>query len=192
MSEVLRQRVLDVLSEALTFQMNFVAPPIHVRGDGLFRVWAAVSGRKIGVRVGPLPPGTEALYNKRHNEFVFSSSAFGKTYGEKAAIFHECIHAMADIEHTVAHAVAEEAAAYVAELIYIRKLISGGRSPRDAYGSRLEPHQEKADEIAEKMLLVDNVWAVRVPQFLELQELILKHPTYAHLRRADLYPNHGI
>ncbi|RJF88730.1 hypothetical protein D3874_18495 [Oleomonas cavernae] len=192
MSEVLRQKVLDLLSEALTFQLNFVAPPIHVRGDGLFRVWAAVTARKIGVRVGPLPPDTAALYDKVRNEFVFLSSSFGNTYGEKAAIFHECVHAMADIEHTVARAVAEEAAAYVAELMYFRKLISGGRSARDAYGPGLEPPQAKADEIAERMLYVDGVWAVPVPDFLELQDIILRHRTYAHLTRADFYPNRGV
>lgn len=192
MSEVLRQKVLDVLNEALTFQMNFVAPPIHVRGAGLNRVWAAVTARRIGARVGPLPPNAAAMYDKRHNELVFMSSTVGNTYGEKAGIFHECVHAMADIEHTIARAVEEEAAAYVAEMIYFRNLIGGGRSPRDAYGARLEPHQAKADEIAEKMLYVDGVWAVRVPEFLELQDLILKHPTYAHLSRADFYPNHGV
>jgi hypothetical protein len=154
-------------------------------------VWASLYAKRIGVRIGPLPAGANAVYQKGSNEFVFKSSGYGVTYDQQAAMLHECVHAMTDIERTVARVVEEEAAAYVAQLIFLRRLLDG-RSAQAAYGSRLEPHEALADDIAGRMLYTGSTWAVPIPDFLELQRLILLHPAYAHVSRSDFFPNNGI
>jgi hypothetical protein len=152
-------------------------------------VRAFLHAKKIGVRVGPVPPHANAIYDKGSNEFVFKAPGYGGRYDQQAAMLHECVHAMTDIERTVARVVEEEAAAYIAGLVFLRTLL--GRSAKSAYGP-LQPHEAKADDIAEKMLYTGHTWVVPVPDFLELQSLILAHTAYAHVSRSDFFPNNGV
>ena len=90
MSEVLRQALLGVLNQLAAYEMNFVAGPIYVRGAGLQMVRGFLHAKKIGVRVGPVPPGANAIYHKGSNEFVFKSSSYGSTPDQQSSMLHEC------------------------------------------------------------------------------------------------------
>src|SRR5262245_25827786 len=133
----MRQRMLNVLTSNAARKINFHLDEIHVVGFEVGRVISHLllnprGASPLKVRTGHVSDGAGAEYDQHENRFEFPDENFGEPAEERAAIFHECVHAWRDASRAPAHnqsdtarrlllrgsKLKDEAAAYVAEALF--------------------------------------------------------------------------
>ena len=143
----IRDEVMALLSPAPAIDFRLASTNgVVVRVDAvLFRaVHAAVAGRTTGagrvfgiqVIVNPgaarntearntltgerIGSGGDAFYESRGNVFTFTTPSIGTNLHLKALVIHEAVHAGLDLGRTAPWAIDDEAAAYLAQCMYLR------------------------------------------------------------------------
>jgi hypothetical protein len=168
-ANILRQRLIHVLTSKAAHRIDFHIDGIHLRGFEVGRVLTHLLLTRQGhgsivLRTGDVMEGAGATYYPLTNQFDFPSETYGADADERASIFHECVHAWMDArvptQSTPADAamrlllrqskVAEEATAYIAEsLYYIYEATTAGRLPEPSV--QTNPVYVEADRIAAYM-----------------------------------------
>jgi hypothetical protein len=141
----LKRRVINILKSPTTGKIDFYLGSMHVTGAGYLRVADAISVDKIGVRIGMVPAGAAASFQPW--VFDFPNGQYGALPSDQATIVHEATHAMKALTLSFAGLVPDtqnEAAAYVAEALYMRYLGS-------SVGNGL-PQWVRADLIAKSIM----------------------------------------
>jgi hypothetical protein len=183
--EDLRNRVLSLLASGPARRIDFQLGAIRVNAAGLDRVSDMIRLKALGsavgidVVVGRVPRGAGAAYNNPSNELRFRSTAYGASATERAAILHECVHGLRDVQGTYLPTPAgpewtfyleDEAAAYVAGALY--HLYETGSA-----SSSTHPVFVKAYAIARSIMGTPGA-AVPDADADELAELVGDDPTY--------------
>lgn len=113
-------------------KIDFTLDGFHVDGAGLMFVAIALLSKPHGkhgfeIRIGDVPPDSEATYDPAINTFDFPSEHYGTTPYERMSIIHECIHARRDthgkkiptsLGRVTTRAVTDEAAAFLGEALF--------------------------------------------------------------------------
>lgn len=130
----LRARMARILLGPACGRIDFVLPHVHVRPGGYAVIGASLSvphaagrvpaaRRGMSVRVNAhLPRHVGAEFDERTNAIIVPRADYGADAWECASFVHEATHAVFDFYGTRIRAVEEEAAAYIAESIYLRHL----------------------------------------------------------------------
>ncbi len=142
---VLKRRVMRIFRSPEAQTIDFYLGVLHVTGAGFLRVADAVSRDKIGIRVGSVSPKAAASFKPW--VFDFPNGQFGIVSFQEASIVHEAVHAMKALTLPFTGLMPdtqEEAAAYVAEALYLRY---------DGFpSSASNPQLVKADLIAQAIM----------------------------------------
>ena len=82
--------------------IDFIAHGMHVSGAGYIMVWFFITQGWIKLRVDlpsapQIKPGAGAEYKAPAHTLWFPRDSYGKAPDERAAILHECTHALRDI-----------------------------------------------------------------------------------------------
>jgi hypothetical protein len=180
----LGMRIIAVLMSSPAQSINFTLGSIHVDHAGFRSVVSEISNwiagdEGIAVKWEKLDADTEASYNRFTKQYIFPYSFFGMVDFQKAAIVHESVHALVGLRHPITYtakgplvvkATENEAAAYLAEALYLRFAT--------ALPLTDNPIVLKANEIAGNIMNVKNA-IVPERDAATLRTLITAHPTYA-------------
>ena len=97
MADIL-QTVKSVLGSPSARRIDFHLGLIHVDAAGLAAVLSLVASRAIDIEVTPImKKGVAAQYVNPTNTLRFRRPDYGATVVERAAILHECVHALHDV-----------------------------------------------------------------------------------------------
>lgn len=182
----LRERMARILLGPACASIEFILPHVHIRPGGYAVIGASLS---VAHASGPTPPARRGMrvrvneHLPRHvgaefdppsNAIIVPRADYGATPWECAAIVHESTHAVLDFYGTRLTAVEEEAAAYIAESIYLRRL----RLPLSTTGI-----QALADAISAHIVAPQRIGGP--PNNVVSQETL--DPLIAAIRRSPTY-----
>ncbi len=198
----LRARMATLLIGPACARIAFSLPGLTIRPGGYTVIGMSLgvahphasrgaARRPMSVRVNThLPHNVGAEYDSRTNTIIVPHAGYGANAGECAAIVHEATHAVFDYYRLRARAVVEEAAAYIADAIYARRV----GLPREHGGIR-----GIADEISGHIVAPQRIGGppntgVGQEDLNRLIAAIRASSTYAFLRnlpRNYRYPSDG-
>lgn len=198
----LRQRMSALLVGPACMRIAFSMPGLTIRPGGYTVIGMSLgvahapghspaARRPMSVRVNThLPPHVGAEYHAGSNAIVVPSAGYGVSASDCEVIVHEATHAIFDFYRIRISAWTEEAACYVAESIYARRV--GLPPATDRIGAI-------ADEIAGHVVAPQRIGgppnsAVSQADVDRLIAAIRASPTYAPLReqpRGYRYPVNG-
>ena len=123
MHDALRARVTEILCNPHTRRIRFEIRSVRVEGGLFERVAAAVARGAIGVKVNPgvrrsSGGAIDAEYSSVRKHFSFAH-AFLRPVFDEALVVHEAVHAGFDLDRIRMPAADDEAAAYVAQCVYL-------------------------------------------------------------------------
>ena len=194
----LNGRLIKILMSLPRFQINFWLNNIRVAPIEFTDLFNRLLYQDINISINPKKlekAHANAIYSKPDNTFYFRAYDFGTWPHERAVMFHECVHASQDLQKANNYALQEEAAAYVAQLMYMRYatglttaeyLKNFGSSLND-----LEPHEKIANSISDKMIGRKPGDSVDYNDYVDLIKSLQAHPSYSAIREKDDAPNDG-
>lgn len=114
----MRATIVRVLSSTPCKRINFKFGANVVNAAGYQKVSALVMAGRFNLSVGS-EPGVAAKYNKKSNTFIFPHMDYGQNNEQKAAIAHECTHALQDLDSLKTTELNDEIAAYIAHHLFL-------------------------------------------------------------------------
>lgn len=123
--------VLAVLSDPVVRRIKFRIGQTTVDADGFRDVHAAIADGRIKVTNGTQQQ--TAFYNMRANTIETARQDPPLDVGERAHLIHECVHAINDLRFINEVTLIEEAAAYLAQLIFMTLSLPPRSTPRPSY-----------------------------------------------------------
>lgn len=123
MHDALRARVAEILRNPHTRRIRFEIRSVRVDAGLFEKVAAAVSRGAVGVRVNPgvrrsSGGALDAEYSSVGKHFTFAHPFLRPVFDE-ALVVHESVHAGFDLDRVRLPAADDEAAAYVAQCVYL-------------------------------------------------------------------------
>lgn len=203
-TDELTKTLFRVLGSAPVYRMNFklAGTPILVEPLGFAEVMqAACFSDRITIKIDPVfleDQNSEAIYEKGHNIFYFDDHSFGTYPDEMASMIHESVHAMQDLRKSGPQGYfAEEAAAYIAQFLYLRLVDDGKSAAAVGYAGYTDSSPvdvrlmlATADEIAGKIM--GKIGAVvDIPDWAKLAYHVQRAPAYAGMNPKTLAANDG-
>ena len=191
--DYVRCRIMETLQAPATKRIDFRVGALHVDASGFAAVQFAVFSHAIGVSVEKLTvPNANAIYHRGRDTFLVGRFTFGKFADEKAALLHECVHAMTDIQMVLWTYGEDEATGYIAEMLFYR-YHTGSSATADvkAAGLSLTSYEAEADRIAG--LIANTPGALVSPQDVRtLASLVLADPAYSGITLQDPSGANGV
>jgi hypothetical protein len=184
------QQVAAVFQGAHIDSIDFRLAGFQISGPRLRKVGEAIACGRISVKQEDGGGTLSAAYSPYSDTFTLPKNANASADKWKVAILHEGIHALVDIfgENAALTVLDDEIAAYVAEVIYYRKLrrpLPSGASERAIYTT--------ANEIVTKHRL-DTKRGVhlKAADVKKLREAIHAHPAYSGIGETTKTGGHGL
>src|SRR5215813_11741760 len=184
--DYVRCRIMETLQSPATKRIDFRVGDLHIDASGFATVQFAVFSHALAVSVERLPVrNANAIYDRGRDSFLVGRFTFGKFPDEKAALLHECVHALTDIQKFLWTYTEDEAAAYIAGMLFYR-YYTGSSVKADAHsaGLTLSPLDKKADQIADS---IANSPGAVVPsqEIVALRHLVVADPGYPDIQLDD-------
>jgi hypothetical protein len=184
------QQVAAVFQGAHIDSINFRLSGFQVTGARLRKVGEAISCGRIEVKQEAGGGTLSAAYSPYQDRFTLPKNANAGADKWKVAILHEGVHALVDIfgEKAALTVLDDEIAAYVAEVIYYKKLrrpLPSGSSERGIYTS--------ANDIVTKHHLDTKKGVhLKAADVKKLREAIHAHPAYSGIGETAKTGGHGL
>jgi len=125
--------------------------------------------------------GADAQYDASNNSFIFPTDQFANEH-KRALALHEAVHAAFDINRYRMWAIDDEAAAYIAQCIYLRV-------KRETI-TNMTPTFQAADAAAAAIMSPGGTLTPALLQALE--QALLNNPLYHNINsRTSTYPRNG-
>jgi len=142
----LKDNVKKVLNDEYAAKINFHFGGLHISGDGLGDVAYAIEKGDIKVVEDPgLPKEIRGRYNPITDTMAFRKAKFGDEVFD-ATVVHEAVHAFIDMtKATQTRRLADEAAAFLAEAIYLYRRVGDLRFKHNV-NVRLQSGDRKEQE----------------------------------------------
>jgi hypothetical protein len=168
--KILRDRVVAILRSPTTKSIDFRLRGWHINSASFEKVANGIRVGDVEVDSGNVTGLAQAQYDYGTDTIELPSTSYGTDLYGAAGIVHESVHAYIDLLSSQTIESANEAAGYLAQLLYL--LYSGSRfqipvSPGDV-----------ALKIAEKIVYRPGTVVQRLDEE-DLRNAIVKHPNYA-------------
>ncbi|QIG92277.1 hypothetical protein [Bradyrhizobium sp. 6(2017)] len=179
--------ILATLRSAEAQRINFHLGPWHIDGAAFERIARAIEVGDIKIRVEPLPQDVEARYDDFNDYVVVPPAFFAGTVGDRAAIIHECVHAIVDLQNSKGQfESSNEAAAFLASFLF--RLNSGEAIPPATGGNANVRLVTTAEGIARNLQKQPGA-AVPTRDLSDLRWSIATHPHYRTKGVTYISPN---
>lgn len=192
-SSSLPEKVASVFSNFLVDGISFDLHPegLLVNPIRLREVGKAIAAGRIKVVVASTGGILSAAYSPHSNTMTITSEKVLEAGTGRSGVLHEGVHALVDLyKCTSTTSLTDEAAAYLAETIYLR----AGKIRFDADAAALKIY-DAADELAKaRGLYKKKRKPVRLARadYEPLREAIRAHPAYSGIGANEMTSGHGI
>jgi hypothetical protein len=192
-----QEHFAEIITDTGARRINFQLGGLSVTASGLARVAQALRGRRITVyRYAGLPDDVTAEYKVERNALLvraYSPDLF-RSISSRAAIVHECVHALIDLNRATATThLTGEAAAYLAQGLY--RLLHGDRFREWARANRSEDVGRifyEAIQLIDRFNLQTHSAALTWQDYTSLRDAVHRHPRYQDVSSTDLHGADGI
>ncbi len=187
--DALARRVADVFIGPRIQRIDFHLGGLHISPQRLGSVGQAIRQGRIRVEVASTGSMLSAAYSPHHNRMTIQSEQVLSEVTGQAGIVHEGVHALVDLFRATSTTVlSDEAAAYLAEVIYLRAAhtwVRGSAAVMAIYNA--------ADRIAQAHRMYERTGAVlRFADYEPLRQAVNAHPAYSSIGQRQLTSGHGV
>jgi len=109
--------VLRTLSDPVLQKIDFFLDSMHVRGAAYQKIFDLIRDEQILVKVGKNPD--RATYYPKTDTIETQEASSPPDLFNRSVLVHECTHAIKDMEHVTITSLGNEAAAYLAQAVYL-------------------------------------------------------------------------
>ncbi len=186
----LKDDVATVFRDSQVQRIDFHLEGLSVTPPRLSAVGEAIRKERIRLTVGKLGSLLGAAYSPHQNTMALGSAQTPRSTLGRASIIHEGVHALVDLFRcTTITELTDEAAAYLAEVIYLRAshfwIQTSDAATQEIY--------KTANELCDRYDLgIKKGVRLKRNEYEPLQRVIHRHPAYRSIRPGQLTSGHGV